>query len=186
MTVVLALDVGERRIGVARSDGWGLLATPLTTVMRTSNRDALAAIGALIEREGATVLVVGLPLGDAGEPTVQSEQVAAFGRKLRALPAIEVVFWNERHSTAVAGERLREGRSRGSAAGRAGHRPAPSRRRREASRRQEDAAAAAVILQEFLDQQRGGSGTHRRGDGEPEPRSPGESAPGAAPRLEGT
>ena len=184
MTVVLALDVGERRIGVARSDGWGLLATPLTTVMRASNRDALAAIGALMEREGAAVLVVGLPLGDAGEPTAQSERVATFGRKLRALPGIEVVFWNERHSTAVAGERLREGRSRGDAAGHAGYRPTPSRWRREASRRQEDAAAAAVILQDFLDQQRGGSGTHRRGD--PEPRSPGESAPGEAPHLEGS
>src|ERR1044071_7661783 len=160
MTVVLALDVGERRIGVARSDGWGLLATPLTRVMRTSNRDALAAISALIAREGAAVLVVGLPLGDAGQPTAQSERVAAFGRKLRALPGVEVVFWNERHSTAVAGERLREGRPRGNASGRAGHRPSPSRWRREASRRQEDAAAAAVILQEFLDQQRGGSGTH--------------------------
>jgi putative Holliday junction resolvase len=146
MAVALGLDVGERRIGVARSDAWGLLATPLTTVLRTSDRAALGAIARLAEDAGAALLVVGMPYGEAGEETPQARRVAAFGHKLAALPGVRVVFWSERFSTAEAGDRLR-------ASGSARGRPAPSARRREAARRREDAAAAAVILQEFLDQQ---------------------------------
>src|SRR5262245_63598735 len=59
MAVALGLDVGERRIGVARSDGWGLLATPATTLLRTSDREAAAAIGRLAGEAGATGLGVG-------------------------------------------------------------------------------------------------------------------------------
>jgi putative Holliday junction resolvase len=143
--VALGLDVGERRIGVARGDAWGLLATPLTTVLRTSDRAAVAAIARLAAESGATVLVVGMPYGEAGELTPQARRVTAFSHKLSALPGVSVVFWSERFSTAEAGDRLRaSGARRG---------PAPSARRREADRRREDAAAAAVILQEFLDQQ---------------------------------
>ncbi len=142
---------------MARSDAWGLLATPLTTIMRASDRVAVAAIAQLVEAEGATHLVVGLPLGEDGTMTEQAHRVHAFGRKLQALPEVAVVFWNERYSTVTAGERLRENQTlRAGQPRRRGlpYRPPPSRYRREQARRREDAAAAAVILQEYLDQQR--------------------------------
>ncbi len=144
--IALGLDVGERRIGVAKSDPTALLASPLTTIIRDSDRDAVAAVAALAQEHSALHLVVGVPLGPDGEETDQSRRVRAFGRKLRAVPQARVVFWDERFTTETAEEALREVRSR---------RGAPSARRREAERRRVDAAAAAVILQDYLDHQRG-------------------------------
>ena len=160
MPVALGLDVGERRIGVARSDGWGLLATPMTAVLRTSDRAAVEAIARLAHDAGADLLVVGLPLDERGQLTPQAQRSAAFARKLGSLPGMQVVFWNERYSSVEAVRRLRA-TVPGLAPGgpderqsRRGRRPPPSQHRREGQRRHEDAAAAAVILQEFLDQQR--------------------------------
>ena len=164
MPVALGLDIGERRIGVARSDGWGLLATPMTAVLRTSDRAAVEAIARLAHDSGASLLVVGMPLDEQGQLTPQAQRSAAFARKLGSLPGMQVVFWNERYSSVEAVRRLRAtapGLAPGLAPGdpderqsRRGRRPPPSQRRREGQRRHEDAAAAAVILQEFLDQQR--------------------------------
>lgn len=164
MAVALGLDVGERRIGVARSDPWGLLATPLTTIVRQSDRMAVAAVARLVATEGATHLVVGLPLSGTGSMTDQAQRISAFARRLQGLPQVTVVFWNERYSTAIAAERLREMDVLQTGAGDADARPGaprrvaarlpPSRYRREQARRREDAAAAAVILQDYLDQNR--------------------------------
>ena len=144
--IALGLDVGERRIGVAKGDETGRLASPLTTVIRESDRDAVEAIGTLAGEHGASLLVMGLPLGSGGEETEQSRRIRAFGRKLRAVPQTRVVFWDERFTTETAEEALRSVRPR---------RGAPSAHRREAERRRIDAAAAAVILQDYLDHQAG-------------------------------
>jgi len=144
--IVLGLDVGERRIGVAKSDATGLLASPVTTVLRRSDHQAIDEIGALAREYEAGLLVVGVPLSAAGEVTEQVMRIQAFGRKLRVVPKTRVVFWDERFTTEVAQKALRAVRPR---------RGAPTAHRREAERRRVDAAAAAVILQDFLDQLRG-------------------------------
>jgi putative Holliday junction resolvase len=146
MAAALGLDVGERRIGVAASDSLGLLASPVTAIVRSSDRAAVEAIGRLVAERGAETVVVGLPLGREGEMTAQAQRIGAFGRKLRALRTIRVVFWDEALSTATAAERL-------SASGQ-GEAQARNGREREAARRRLDAAAAAVILQDYLDHQR--------------------------------
>src|SRR5438046_1180714 len=102
MAVALGLDVGERRIGVAASDATGLLASPLTTILRSSDAAALQEIGRLAAERNAEVAVVGLPLSRAGEMTPQAQRIHAFGRKLRALPGLRVVFWDETLSTTTA------------------------------------------------------------------------------------
>ena len=106
MVVALGLDVGERRIGVAASDSTGLLASPLTTIVRSSDRQAVQAIGRLADERRAEVLVVGLPLDREGATTAQAQRIHAFGRKLRALPGVRVVFWDESLSTATAADYL--------------------------------------------------------------------------------
>ena len=111
--------------------------------MRESDRQAIDAIGALASEHDAKVLVVGLPLSAGGVETEQSERIKAFGRKLRSLAGIRVVFSDERFTTETADEALRVVRQR---------RGAPSAHRREMERRMVDAAAAAVILQDYLDQ----------------------------------
>ncbi len=151
MGAALGLDVGERRIGVALSDALGILATPLTTIVRASDRAAIEAIARLVAEHGVEVVVVGLPLGAEGQLTVQAQRNRAFARRLQAhlqatsaARAARVVCSDERLSTVTADARLAE------ASG--GRRRPRSARQREAARRRLDAAAAAVILQEYLDQ----------------------------------
>lgn len=146
MTVALGLDVGERRIGVAKCDPTGLLASPLTAVLRTSDSEAVEEIGRLADQFEAELLVVGLPLGSEGQITDQAQRIQAFGRKLRVIRRARVVFWDERFTTETAQDALHAGGPR--------RREAPTARQREAGRRRLDAAAAAVILQDYLDHAR--------------------------------
>ena len=132
--VHLALDVGEKRIGVAVSDETETLASPRTTIRRTSTAAALEAVARLVAESGAEVVVVGLPVSFDGQLHGQAWAIQAFAAKLRARIAQPVVFADETLSSVRAEEALRA----------AGMRPDRIRERL-------DAAAAAVILQDYLD-----------------------------------
>jgi putative Holliday junction resolvase len=135
---VMALDIGERRIGVAISDPLRVLATPVVTLIRRSWDEDLAAIVRLVRERGVTFVLVGHPLnmdGSAGEQARRSERFAQRLAESLGVEGPPVRLWDERMSTQTAEERLRVGES----TGRAGL----------------DAVAAAVILQEWLDAQRG-------------------------------
>ncbi len=144
----MGLDVGERRIGVAIADELGTIASPLTTVTRKPG-DLVELRDLAVER-GVDVLVVGLPTGMSGREGPQAAVVRAFADDLGDTvgPAIEVAFWDERLTTAVAERALRE---RG--------------KRRGRDRGEVDAVAAAVILQGYLDacRARGGQRREQRG-----------------------
>jgi putative Holliday junction resolvase len=134
----LGVDLGSRRIGVAISDGGGVLATPLTTVERTRDTAAVhRRLHQLVTEEEVEIVVVGLPLrldgstGPAAEAVV--EEVAALADVLR----VPVVTHDERLTTVTAHQQLQ-------AAGVGG------RRRRQIV----DQQAAVVILQSWLDAHR--------------------------------
>jgi len=131
---ILALDLGERRVGVALSDPDGIMAQPLVQLEPRGRRDLVAAVVRLVEEHGAGRVLVGMPLladGTRGEQARRADAVvAALGEALK----VPVVEWDERFSTQEAEQALRE----------AGVKP---RRRRERL----DKAAAAVILQAYLD-----------------------------------
>jgi putative Holliday junction resolvase len=133
----LALDVGEKRIGVAVSDETETLASPRTTIRRASTAAALEAVARL----GAEVVVVGLPVSFDGQLHGQARAVQSFAAKLRKRIPQPVVFADETLSSVRAEEALRA----------AGVRPDRIRERL-------DAAAAAVILQDYLDARRRGEG----------------------------
>lgn len=138
--VILALDVGEKRIGVAASDELGILATPRAVIARRSTQAALDDIMRMVQAEEATLVVVGLPISFDGQLHSQAQSVRRFAERLRKrLDALDVplVYADETLSTVRAEERLR-------AAG----------VRRERIRERIDAMAAAVILEEYLDQRR--------------------------------
>jgi putative Holliday junction resolvase len=145
--VILALDVGEARIGVAVSDPTGMLATPRGVIRRRSTAAAIEAITRAVADVGAEQVVVGLPISLDGALHAQARRVQAFADRLRVHLRVPVTYWDERLSTVTAAEALRA----------AGVRP-------ERIRERIDAAAAAVILQEYLD--------HRR---QADSRQPGES-----------
>ena len=97
---VLALDVGDRRVGLAISDPTGLLASPLGHVERgpTDVQDIIR----VAEDNDAAQIVVGLPLTLAGESRAQAGKVRGFVRELRSATDIPVETVDERLSTVQA------------------------------------------------------------------------------------
>jgi len=130
--IVLALDVGDRRIGVAVSDPSGMLARTVTTVERTG-RD-FGVIAGLVERHAADRIVAGYPRNMNGSVGEQARKVETYVRGLAKHVSVPIELWDERLSSAEAERLMRE----------AGRRP-------EERRRRIDAVAAAVILQRYLD-----------------------------------
>lgn len=136
--VRLGIDVGKTRIGVARCDAHGLLATPLETVMRDLRHGTdVRRICELLSEYGATEIIVGHPLGLSGNPTPSTEDAVQFARLLATACTVDVRLVDERLSTTQAQGQLR-------AAGK------DSR----GSRNIIDQAAAVVILQHALDMER--------------------------------
>jgi len=141
---LLALDVGDRRVGVAVSDATGLIATPLTVLRRKSKAEDFARIARLAREQGAEGLVVGHPLDEDGSAGPQARRIERYAEALREALQVEglalpIHFQDERLSTQRAQEAM-------IAAGRG----AQDRRTRI------DAVAAAVILQDYLDELRNG------------------------------
>jgi len=134
--VRLAIDLGSARIGVARCDPDGLLATPLATVSR--GRGDLDRLATLAAEQGAVEVIVGLPTGLSGRPGAAAAGARAFAESLAArLAPVPVRLVDERFTTVLAHDALRQG-GRGS-------------RQRKAH---VDKAAAALILQGALDAER--------------------------------
>ena len=134
---VLALDVGDRRIGLAVSDPTGLLASPIGAVDRGPT-DVDDILRTAIDNDAAEI-IVGLPLTLSGESREQAGKVRRFIRDLRAKTDLPVNAIDERLSTVQAQRLLRD---------------SGSGRRRNRDRGRVDAAAAAVILQGYLDSRR--------------------------------
>jgi len=132
---VMALDFGERRIGVAISDPTGTLATPHTVIRRRSKVEDFAAVARLVTELEAERVVVGLPLSLNGEIGPQARRVMRYTQALQQTLDVPVELFDERYSTVTADELLTES----------------GRKRRVPI----DAAAAAVILQDYLESQRG-------------------------------
>ena len=130
----LALDVGDRRVGVAVSDPLGMLARPLTVIVRRSRDDDYRAIARLVSENEVSLVVVGHPINMSGEAGPQARRVERYASGLAERLDVPLVLWDERLSTVEAEDRLRQ----------AG---ASSREYRSRL----DAVAAAVILQSYLD-----------------------------------
>jgi putative Holliday junction resolvase len=140
---VLAVDVGERRIGLAISDVSRTLARPLRTLTVRSAGDGIDQVVAEIarlhaEEDGLSTVVVGLPIRLDGSPGEQTARVTAFIDALRMRTAVPILTADERLSSREAESLLAE-------------------RERDWRQRKArlDAVAAAVILQDYLEAQRG-------------------------------
>ena len=101
---VLALDYGAARTGVAVSDPTGTLARPLEVVERAASEAGLARLAELVRLEGAERVVVGLPLTLRGEHGSQAQETERFVEALRAAVEVPVESFDERFTTALAGQ----------------------------------------------------------------------------------
>jgi putative Holliday junction resolvase len=148
---ILALDVGDKRIGLAITDALGLTAQPLFTLHRTTQRADLKAIARFIRQHGVTTLVVGNPLNADGTPSRQSEKAQAFGKALEAEhQGLEHHLLDERLTTREAHELL-------DMAGRTTRVAGASTRKDLRLSRTEiiDQVAATLLLEAFLSQRSG-------------------------------
>lgn len=137
MPRILAVDFGERRVGLALSDPTATIAQPLTVlVRRAGKRPPVQAIADLAAEHDVQHIVVGLPLTLAGGESDWTREVRAFGEKLAARAGLGVTFADER-MTSVAAERAV--RSLG------------LRKTEREKKERIDAAAAVLILQAYLD-----------------------------------
>jgi len=132
---LLALDIGEKRIGVAVCDESGTLARPLTTLTRASKREDFERIAWLVAEQNVERVIAGYPRSLSGEEGPQAQRVCRYVEALSAALSVPVELWDERYTTVEATERLRE--------------VLPKRKLRDRGRL--DAAAAAIILQDYLD-----------------------------------
>jgi len=135
---ILALDPGDRYVGIAISDPTGTLARPLQTLVRASRDEDFSAIAALVAEHDVGLVVVGLPLSLDGTEGPQARHVTRYTEALAATLPVPVVQWDERYTTTVADDILRQGRGK-------------KHRRRAREKGRIDAIAAAVILQSYLD-----------------------------------
>jgi len=128
----LGVDVGRARVGVARCDPDGMLATPIETVPRDDA--AIARVAALAVEYDVFEILVGLPLNMRGEDTPSTTDARAFAAEVAAASTLPVRLVDERLSTVSAHAALRE-----------------SGRSQRSSRSIVDQVAAVVLLQHALD-----------------------------------
>ncbi len=135
----LAVDLGQRRVGLAMSDEGGRFATPLDVLEVHGTEQAIGPVVGLIQKEEVRRLVVGLPLNMDNSVGAAAREAVVWGRQVASLARVEVIFVDERLSSFEAEQRL-NARKRGG-----------EKMTRKGKKGQLDAQAAAGFLQEFLD-----------------------------------
>lgn len=108
MPRILAVDWGERRIGVAVSDPTGTIATGLDTIQVGSPGEAPVKVAALAASLEAESIVVGMPLLLSGRRGAAADAAEAFTEALRTHTALPVQTWDERLTSALAQRRMIE------------------------------------------------------------------------------
>lgn len=131
---ILAVDPGEKRLGIAISDPTGKIANPLTVIIHISRVIDAATIADLANTQGAEKIIVGQALDEDGLPGPQGRKAARLAEAIRSQTTLPVELWDESGSTYAARQaRLSMGV------------------RRSQRRGHLDDLAATVILQSFLD-----------------------------------
>ena len=135
--VRLAIDYGKVRIGIAKSDASGILASPLRVETFTDEEAAVAAIVALAQELACLEIYVGLPVALSGEEGHAASAVRAFVSKLSASAHCPIRLLDERLTTAAARKQLQD----------AGYNT-------RSDRHLIDAAAAVILLEDALESER--------------------------------
>lgn len=135
MKKFIGLDVGDVRIGVAKCDPLGILATALEVIDRNVT-DPIERIKEILSDEGTRKIVVGMPKSLDGTKNIQAEKVEKFISKMKEkIERIEVITVDERYTTTEAEHYLKN----------------YSKKNGKERRKVVDMVAASIILQKYLD-----------------------------------
>lgn len=132
-SILLALDVGERRIGVARADMSIGIASVVTTLERSES--TLEGIQKLVLDNNASAVIIGLPRGLDGQDTAQTQAVKRFTDALKRNIAVDIIFQDEALTSRQAEEEL-------------------NKRGKPYKKSDIDALAAIYILEDYMSSQR--------------------------------
>ena len=135
MTTWLALDIGDRRIGLAIGNDQAWLAQPHSILTRRSKREDFDAIARIVEELGVDQLLTGLPYNMDGSEGPQAKSVRKYATKLRSRIELPMTFWDERLSSFEADQIISQS----------------NKRRRS---KHNDDVAAASFLQSYLNHMR--------------------------------
>jgi putative Holliday junction resolvase len=164
MGVVLAIDYGQKRLGLALSDEHGVTSRPFATWTRTNRRRDLTRLRELVRKERVRRIVVGLPLHLDGTSSEMSEEAKGFAARVEKALGISVEMMDERLSSWEAGQTIATisrrdhdpaaGRARGTSTRNSRTRRATSGNGVGARKMPLDDLAAAIILRDYLDRTR--------------------------------
>jgi putative Holliday junction resolvase len=124
---ILALDIGEKRVGLAVSDELGMTASPFKTIQR---KEAVSEIAEIVIGEGVGKVVVGVPYLASGELGSQATDVWKFIEELKPRVSVEIDFENEILTSYEAEERLKD--------------------KKKKNKEDIDSMAAVIILESYL------------------------------------
>ena len=131
---IMALDVGDRKIGIAVSDPMCIIANPLETYFRQHDKADFAYLKDLCASKEVTKIICGLPKKLDNSDSIQTQKVRTFAAELESVLEIPVVLFDERLTTVSAERMLIEGNVR-----------------RDDRKQVIDKVAATIILQNYLD-----------------------------------
>jgi putative Holliday junction resolvase len=134
---IMAIDLGEKRIGVALSDPTRTLAKAYGVLARKSRREDFERFGRIIAEQAVALVVMGLPITLSGEEGQRAAWVRDYTAELQQHLPVPIVFWDESLTTKEAEASLRARGQRG-----------------KKIKQRVDAVAAAFILESFLNAER--------------------------------
>ena len=137
MAILLGLDVGDIRIGVALSDELGVAAHPLCTLTRKNRKVDLIAIADLVSIHKVERVIIGLPISLDGSIGTQAEKVQKFAQRLENVIDVPIEFQDESFTTAEAEDILQA-----------------LNKDTEEQRELIDEVSAVIILTDYLNQNR--------------------------------
>lgn len=134
---ILAIDYGEKRIGIAVSDPMQIIATPLMTL--PNNKDFLLELKKIVVEKNVELILVGMPIKEDGSESRLKKEIDNFFQQIKNELKVEIILYDERYSSKIAEQQILESVLK------------KSKRRDKGLI---DRSAAAVFLQNYLDKKR--------------------------------
>lgn len=134
---ILAIDYGEKRIGIAVSDPMQIIATPLMTL--PNNKDFLLELKKIVVEKNVELILVGTPIKEDGSESRLKKEIDNFFQQIKNELKVEIILYDERYSSKIAEQQILESVLK------------KSKRRDKGLI---DRSAAAVFLQNYLDKKR--------------------------------
>jgi len=132
--IILAIDYGTRRTGVAVCDPMGILASPVGVLQGSGEKMLVREIAGIARERRAEKIILGLPLRTDGTKGDKAQACERFAERLRKTTGLPVELWDERFTTVAAHQALHA-----------------SGKRAKEHKNVVDAVAAVILLQSYLD-----------------------------------